>query len=58
MVQSMLGVVQTAYYSLALHFTETVLEVPQAIGLVLYPRLPRCRRRRSIASPRRPAGAR
>ena len=39
MVQSMLGVVQTAYYSLALHFTETVLEVPQAIGLVLYPRL-------------------
>jgi O-antigen/teichoic acid export membrane protein len=39
MVQSMLGTVQTAYYSLALHFTETVLEVPQAIGLVLYPRL-------------------
>lgn len=39
MVQSMLGTVETAYYSLALHFTETVLEVPQAIGLVLYPRL-------------------
>jgi O-antigen/teichoic acid export membrane protein len=39
MVQSMLGTVQTAYYSLALRFTETVLEVPQAIGLVLYPRL-------------------
>lgn len=39
MVQSMLGTVQTAFYSLALHFTETILEIPQAIGLVLYPRL-------------------
>jgi O-antigen/teichoic acid export membrane protein len=39
MVQSLLGPVQTAFYALALHFTETVLEVPQAIGLVLYPRL-------------------
>ena len=39
MVQSMLGPVQTAFYALALHFTETILEVPQAIGLVLYPRL-------------------
>jgi O-antigen/teichoic acid export membrane protein len=39
MVQSMLGTVQTAYYSLALHFTETILEIPQAVGLVLYPRL-------------------
>ena len=39
MVQSMLGAVETAFYALALHFTETILEVPQAIGLVLYPRL-------------------
>jgi len=29
----------TAFYSLALHLTELVLEVPQAVGLVLYPRL-------------------
>ena len=28
-----------AFYALALHFTELVLEVPQAIGLVLYPKL-------------------
>jgi O-antigen/teichoic acid export membrane protein len=39
MVQAFLGPVQTAFYALALHFTELVLEVPQAIGLVLYPRL-------------------
>ena len=39
MVQMFLGPVQTGYYALALHFTELVLEVPQAIGLVLYPRL-------------------
>jgi O-antigen/teichoic acid export membrane protein len=39
MVQSMLGPEETAFYALALHFTETILEVPQAIGLVLYPRL-------------------
>jgi O-antigen/teichoic acid export membrane protein len=39
MVQSYLGPEQTAFYALALHLTETVLEVPQAIGLVLYPRL-------------------
>jgi O-antigen/teichoic acid export membrane protein len=39
MVQSFLGPAQTAFYALALHLTETVLEVPQAIGLVLYPRL-------------------
>lgn len=39
MVQSYLGPEQTAFYTLALHATETVLEVPQAIGLVLYPRL-------------------
>ncbi len=28
-----------AFYSLALRFTEMVLEIPQAVGLVLYPRL-------------------
>lgn len=39
MVQAFLGPSQTAFYALALHFTELVLEVPQAIGLVLYPRL-------------------
>jgi O-antigen/teichoic acid export membrane protein len=39
MVQAQLGPEQTAFYSLAVHLTETVLEVPQAIGLVLYPRL-------------------
>lgn len=39
MVQSFLGPEQTAFYALALHMTETILEVPQAIGLVLYPRL-------------------
>lgn len=40
MVQALLGDPrQTAFYALALHLTETVLEVPQAIGLVLYPRL-------------------
>jgi O-antigen/teichoic acid export membrane protein len=39
MVQYFLGPEQTAFYALALHFTELVLEVPQAIGMVLYPRL-------------------
>ncbi len=34
-----LGASSTAFYALALHFTEIVLEIPQAIGLVLYPRL-------------------
>lgn len=29
----------TAFYALASHFTEMVLEIPQAVGLVLYPRL-------------------
>lgn len=29
----------TAFYSLALRFTEMVLEIPQAVGLVIYPRL-------------------
>jgi len=39
MVQAFLGPTHTAFYALALHFTELVLEVPQAIGLVLYPKL-------------------
>jgi O-antigen/teichoic acid export membrane protein len=39
MVQIFRGTAETAFYALALHFTELVLEVPQAIGLVLYPRL-------------------
>ena len=39
MVQAYLGPAETAFYALALHFTELVLEVPQAIGLVLYPKL-------------------
>lgn len=39
MVTVYLGPAQTALYALAMHFTELVLEVPQAIGLVLYPRL-------------------
>lgn len=39
MVSSFLGPAPTAFYALALHLTETVLEIPQAIGLVLYPRL-------------------
>lgn len=30
---------EAAYYSLALRFTEMVMEIPQAVGLVLYPRL-------------------
>lgn len=39
MVAYYLGPAETAFYSLALRFTEMVLEIPQAIGLVLYPRL-------------------
>lgn len=39
MVQIYLGPADVAFYALALHFTELVLEVPQAIGLVLYPKL-------------------
>jgi len=39
MVSYFLGPAQTAFYSLALRFTEMVLEIPQAVGLVLYPRL-------------------
>jgi O-antigen/teichoic acid export membrane protein len=39
MVAYFLGPAETAFYALALHFTELVLEIPQAVGLVLYPRL-------------------
>jgi len=39
MVAALLGPAETAFYSLALRFTEMVLEIPQAVGLVLYPRL-------------------
>jgi O-antigen/teichoic acid export membrane protein len=39
MVSSFLGAAQLAFYSLALRLTELVLEIPQAVGLVLYPRL-------------------
>jgi O-antigen/teichoic acid export membrane protein len=39
MVSYFLDPAQTAFYALALHFTEMVLEFPQAIGLVLFPRL-------------------
>lgn len=39
LVSYFLGPAETAFYSLALRFTEIVLEVPQAVGVVLYPRL-------------------
>jgi O-antigen/teichoic acid export membrane protein len=39
LVSYFLGPAQTAFYSLCLRFTEMVLEIPQAVGLVLYPRL-------------------
>lgn len=39
MVSYFLGPAETAFYSLALRFSEMVLEIPQAVGLVLYPRL-------------------
>lgn len=39
MVSYFLGPADTAFYSLALRFTEIILEVPQAVGLVLYPKL-------------------
>jgi O-antigen/teichoic acid export membrane protein len=39
MVSYYLTPADTAFYALALHFTELALEFPQAIGLVLYPRL-------------------
>ena len=39
MVSYFLTPSHTAFYALALHFTELALEIPQAVGLVLYPRL-------------------
>ena len=39
MVSYFLGPGPTAFYSLALRFTEMILEIPQGIGVVLYPRL-------------------
>ncbi len=39
MVSYFLGPADTAFYSLSLRFTEMVLEIPQAVGLVLYPKL-------------------
>jgi O-antigen/teichoic acid export membrane protein len=39
MVAYFLGPAQTAFYSLALHLAEMILEVPQAVGWVVYPRL-------------------
>ena len=39
MVSYFLGPADTAFYSLALRFTEMILELPQAVGLVLYPKL-------------------
>jgi O-antigen/teichoic acid export membrane protein len=39
MVAYYLNPAQTAFYSLALHFTEMILEIPQAVGWVIYPRM-------------------
>jgi O-antigen/teichoic acid export membrane protein len=39
MVSYFLNASQTAFYGLALHFTETILEIPQAVGWVIYPRM-------------------
>lgn len=39
MVWYLLGPAHFAFYSVALRATELILEVPQAVGLVLYPRL-------------------
>jgi O-antigen/teichoic acid export membrane protein len=39
MISYFLNPAETAFYSLALRFTELILEIPQAVGLVLYPRL-------------------
>ncbi|HXQ23362.1 MAG TPA: flippase [Candidatus Acidoferrales bacterium] len=39
MVSYYLGPIETAFYSLALRFTEMMLEIPSAVGLVLYPKL-------------------
>jgi O-antigen/teichoic acid export membrane protein len=39
MVAYYLDPAQIAFYSLALHFTEMILEIPQAVGWVVYPRM-------------------
>jgi O-antigen/teichoic acid export membrane protein len=39
LVSYFLGPTQTAFYSLALHFTEILLEIPQAVGWVIYPKM-------------------
>jgi O-antigen/teichoic acid export membrane protein len=39
MVSYFLDPARTAFYSLALHFTELILEIPQAVGWVVYPRM-------------------
>ena len=39
MVASFLGAAQLAFYSIAVRLTELIIEIPQAVGLVLYPRL-------------------
>lgn len=39
MVSYFLDPAQTAFYSLALHFTEMILEIPQAVGWVIYPKM-------------------
>jgi len=39
MVSFYLGAAHVAFYAIALRFSEMVLEIPQAVGLVLYPRL-------------------
>jgi O-antigen/teichoic acid export membrane protein len=39
MVAYYLAPAQVAFYSLALHFTEMILEIPQALGWVVYPRM-------------------
>lgn len=41
MVNAFLGPRYLAYYNIAVRFAELVLEIPQAVGLVLYPRLTR-----------------
>lgn len=39
LVSYFLGPAETAFYSLALHFTEIILEIPQAVGWVVYPQM-------------------
>ncbi|MCX8072595.1 MAG: polysaccharide biosynthesis C-terminal domain-containing protein [Candidatus Binatia bacterium] len=39
LVAYLLDPARTAFYSLALHFAEVLLEIPQAVGWVIYPKL-------------------